>query len=598
RLDPSIMAVLPQGNYDALLALNTELRALLGVAGFSSEGLGSNNWVISGARSTTGYPLLANDPHLGARLPSIWFLAHLSAPDFEVIGATLPGVPGFPIGRNRTIAWGVTNVGPDVQDLYRERIDPSGRMAEFQGSFEPMQIITETIEVAGSDPVTHTVRITRHGPLISDAININRAETAAAKGSERMPALEPLALRWTALDPDDTTIDAFLGINQARSWEEFRTALRAYVAPAQNFVYADVAGNIGYYAPGRYPIRAGGNGLLPAEGWSSRQEWLGYVPFEEQPHVFNPPQGFIVTANNRPTPPDYPYDLGHEWALPYRYQRIVALIQAKDRLSLDDLAAIQTDTVSLHARELLPHLLELLGSGDDATADAIELLRRWDGDMRGDSPAAAIFQAWYWRLPRAIAGDELGTQLMERYQGEFTLSRAFVGAALAQPDNPWCDDTGSAARETCADIVRSALEKALDELRGRLGADMRRWRWDRLHVALFPHQPLDSVPVLRWLLSRSVPYGGDHSTVNVGPFSFEAPFRQTHVPGYRQLVDLADPNAGRFIHAGGQSGHFLSPFYDDYLADWQAGRYRPMWMDREQIQTAGATTLWLEPAAP
>ncbi len=598
RLEPSIVAALPRGDYGGLLTLNAEVRALLGVTGFSGDGLGSNNWVISGARSTTGQPLLADDPHLGARLPSIWFLAHLSAPDYEVIGATLPGLPGFPIGRNRAIAWGVTNVGPDVQDLYRERLDPAGLMAEFEGRLEPMRIITETIRVAGGDPVTHTVRITRHGPLISDVLNINRAEAAEDEGSDRAPALEPLALRWTALDPDDTTIDAFLGINQAQSWDDFRAALRAYIAPAQNFVYADINGNIGYYAPGRYPIRASGDGLLPAEGWSGRQEWVGFVPFEEQPQAFNPPQGFIATANNRPTPPDYPYDLGREWALPYRYQRIVELIRAKDRLGPDDMAAIQADTVSLHARELLPRLLELVGAGDDSTADAIELLRGWDGDTRGDSAAAAIFQAWYRHLPRAIAGDELGTRLIERYEGQFTLARPFVGATLADIRDPWCDDAGTAERETCADIATSTLQDALDDLRERLGADMDRWRWDRLHLAVFPHQPFDSVPALRRLLSRAVPNGGDNSTVNVGPFSFDEPFQQTHVPGYRQIIDLADPNGGRFIHAGGQSGHFLSPHYDDYLADWQAVRYRPMRMDRDVIEAAGATTLRLEPGTP
>jgi len=586
-------AALPAGDYGALLDLGAELRALLGAAGYSGDGLGSNNWVVDGSKSSTGKPLLADDPHLGTRLPAIWYLAHLRAGSSDdVIGGTLPGLPGVVIGRNRNIAWGVTNVGPDVQDLFRERLDASGTLAEYRGRMEPLQIITETIRVKGAEDEAHRIRISRHGPLISDAINANRAD---APPDERQPAVEPLAFRWSALDTPDTTMDAFLGIGRARNWQEFTAALSRYTVPAQNFVYADVEGNIGYYAPGRYPIRAAGDGSLPAEGWSGANEWIDWVPFEALPNALNPPQGWIATANNRPAAQDYPYFLGREWALPYRYRRIAELLASKQQLSPDDMAAIQADTRSLHAAELLPRLLELAVPRDERQARAVELLRGWDFDARGESAAAAIFEAWYRRLPGALAEDELGTALLERYVDSFGPARSFVDTALAEENGSWCDDTGTTLRENCAHTAGQALDDALDELEATMGRNIERWRWDSVHHTVFGHQPFDSVPALRRLFSRSLPGSGDHSTVNVGPYSFATPFEQRAGPGYRHIIDLAELDGGRFIVAGGQSGHVLSPHYDDYLADWRAVRYRQMRMSSDAIEAAAASRLELRP---
>jgi penicillin amidase len=590
---PSIVtADLPKGDYDGLLSLGADVRSLMGAVGWSGEGLGSNNWVVDGTKTLSGKPLLANDPHLGTRIPSIWYLAHLSAPGYEVIGATLPGLPGVVIGRNRAIAWGVTNVGPDVQDLYRERLDPTGRMAEFQGQMEPMQIIEETINVKGAEAVTQRVRITRHGPLISDALNAGRANQAEA---EREPMVEPLAFRWRALDSSDSTLDAFLGINTAQNWDQFVQALRSYIAPSQNFVYADVEGNIGYYAPGRIPMRASGDGSIPAEGWSGAHEWTGDIPFEALPHVYNPPSHMIVTANNRPVPSDYQYFLGREFALPYRYQRIAELIAAKDKHGPADFAAIQADTVSLHARELLPRLLHMTSAQTSEEEQALTLLRQWDGDARGDSTAAAIFEMWYWHLPRAIAGDELGAKLIARYEDAFSFARPFLQDVLGTSDSPWCDETTTSLPETCAEIVTEAFRDTLKELRTHQGQSMNRWRWDRMHVAVFPHQPLDNVAILKTFFSRSIANGGDNSTVNVGPFDFDHPFEQRHIPGYRQIIDLGSIEGGQFIHSVGQSGHVLSPHYADYLADWQAVRFRPMRVERATIAAAAQGTLRLTP---
>ncbi len=321
------------------------------------EALGSNNWVVDGALTASGKPLLANDPHLGTQIPSLWYLAHLSAGDFDVIGATLPGIPAVAIGRNRFIAWSATNAAADVEDLYFERVDASGRNAEFRGAQEPMRIVTEVVNVKGGPPVEVQVRITRHGPMISDAINANSANSAAEQRSQgpgpRPVPLEPLAFRWTALDDDDRTIMAFLRLNDARNWTDFTSALQDFATPSQNFVYADIEGHIGYYAPGRIPIRARGDGSMPVEGWTGDAEWTGWIPFEELPHGYDPPSHFFVTANNRPLGSDYPHLIALEYPEAYRAQRITDLIRGRTGLTPDDFRAIAGRHI-LPARAVFP----------------------------------------------------------------------------------------------------------------------------------------------------------------------------------------------------------------------------------------------------
>lgn len=572
------------------------VRALL--LGATTEALGSNSWVVDGTLTASGKPLLANDPHLGGQIPSLWYLAHMSARDFDVIGATLPGTPTVAIGRNRYIAWGETNVAADVEDLYRERLDPTGRFAEFQGRQEPLQIVTERINVKGAQPIDLDVRISRHGPLVSDAINANNAEESQRQPPQP-PALEPLAFRWTALDDADTTIDAFFRIADARNWTEFTAALRQFIVPSQNFVYADIEGHIGYYAPGRIPIRAAGDGTLPAEGWSGDAEWIGWVPFEELPHTFDPPEHFIVTANHRPAPPTYGHLLGVEWTEPYRAQRITNLLRRKSAHTVDDFAAIQRDTFSPHADALLPLLLSRARPQTAADERALGLVRLWRRDARGDSAGAAVFQAWLLKLTPSLLADELGSLVIADYMGFDQLSFAarFLASTLASSSSGWCDDVTTMQRETCDDTVSAALHEAVVELTRRLGGDLSRWRWDGIHRAVFPHQGLDATLPLRWLLSRSVPTGGDWSTVNVGPVSATRPFDQRSVASYRQVVDLSPTNDNRFIHAGGQSGHPLSRHYDDFLQDWSLVKHRPMRTNREEIERGALGRLRLVPAA-
>jgi penicillin amidase len=560
------------------------------LTGARTEGLGSNNWVVDGTLTASGKPLLANDPHLGTRLPSTWYLAHISAGDFEVIGGTFPGTPAVALGRNRFIAWGATNVAADVEDLYREHLDADGTHSEYRGAQEPVTVIPETILVKGATPVQLNVRVTRHGPLVSDAINATNAES---KTTPKAPPIEPLAFRWTALDADDGTLTAFLKVNEAHNWTEFTDALRGYVVPSQNFVYADVNGHIGYYAPGRIPMRASGDGSRPAEGWTGDAEWIGWVPFEDLPHLFDPPEHVIVTANHRPEPPSYRYNLGLEWTEPFRAQRIVDRLGEKRPFRSDDFARIQADTVSLHAKSLLPILLARSGRMTSDDAAMIDVLRRWNFDATRDSAAAAIFQAWFLQLTHALVADEIGPAA-ETYAGKFSYVARFLARTLTSNDSPWCDNVTTPQRETCDDVVAQALSTGIDDLQHRLGSDMARWRWDAVHLAMFPHA-LDSVAALRPILSRSVGIGGDWSTVNVGVSSADRRYEVHTIPGYREIIDLSPANDSRFLDAVGESGHPLSPHYDDFLQAWRAVTHKKMRMDRADIDQGALGHLRITP---
>jgi penicillin amidase len=566
------------------------------LGGGRTEALGSNNWVVDGTLTASGKPLLANDPHLGTHVPSTWYLAHLSAPGFDVIGATLPGAPAVALGRNRSIAWGATNVAADVEDLYREHLDEAGTSVEFRGAKSPVVRIPEIIRIRGGQAVQLTVRVTPHGPLVSDWINASNAALVVPPGAQKPPPVEPLAFRWTALDSDDSTLVSFLQLNEARNWEQFTEALRSFVVPSQNFVYADVDGHIGYYAPGRIPIRGSGDGSRPAEGWSGDSEWTGWVPFDQLPHLYDPPGHVIITANNRPGPADYPYHLGLEWVEPYRAQRVTDLLQGAAKLTPDDFARMQADTMSLHAKTLLPLLLARVHPQSAPDRQAVELLRSWDGDAKAASAAQAIFEEWFYVLVPIVVSDDLGPLSTENYRSRFSFVTRFLVHTLNDPKAAaWCDDLKTPRVETCDDAVTAALTRGVADLTRRLGADMARWRWDAVHRAVFPHSGLDALAAMRPFLSRSVPNGGDWSTVNVGPIDVDHPFEQRSVPGYREIIDLSPANDSRFLNDVGQSGHPMSTHYDDFLADWRAVKHRKMRMDRADVDRGAIGLLRLTP---
>jgi penicillin amidase len=559
----------------------------------SGPGLGSNSWVIAGSRTETGTPLLADDPHLGIQMPSIWYEIGLhcrpAGPGcpYDVVGASFAGAPGVIIGHNRHIAWGVTNLGPDVQDLFIERVNPEDpNQYEYMGEWLDMEIVREEIAVAGAEePVVVFARITRHGPIINDVVG----------GTEDDWSLgwHPLALSWTALQPG-TLIHSVLLLDRARDWEEFREALSFWDVPSQNFVYADVEGNIGYQAPGRIPIRASGDGSMPVPGWAGEHEWVDYIPFDELPRAFNPPEGYIVTANNAVVGPNYPYSLSLDWDPGDRAQRIVELIEADPSISLADIQAFQGDSDVLWAREVLPRLAAL-SSDDPRTTQALDLLHDWDGSAARDSGAAALFEAFRVHLIDLTFADELGEQLLRRARGRVVVA---LPDLLSSPDAPWFDDTTTSRVETRDDILLQALEDAVAELSETLAADVAGWRWGDLHTATFESGSLGQcgiAPIEAMFNRGPVAVDGSLATVNNTAYSLSSPYAVTVVPSYRQVVDLGDFTHSVAMHTTGQSGHPYHRHYDDMIDPWRNIEYHPMLWTREDVEASAEGVLTLIP---
>lgn len=547
------------------------LRELMG---YGNPGKGSNNWVVGASNTETGLPILCNDPHLGYQMPALWYLAHVHGEDIHVAGATFPGLPMVVIGHNERLAWGLTNVNPDVQDLVLERFDPDDpHKVEYMGQFEPVTVRNEVIEVKGGEPVTVEVRETRHGPIVT----------------RFFPGVgEEVALRWTALQDTDDTAVAYAELTLADSVEEGQRAMRHYVAPAQNIVMADVDGHIGWVAMGRIPIRpAGDDGNHPVPGWDGQHEWLGYVPHEENPRSYDPPQDWIVTANNRPAPPDYPYYLGDDWSAPYRAERIIELLEPTFPATLDEMATIQGDQRSLYAVDLMP---ALLAAAQDEP-DLLLQLQRWDGTMREDSAGAAIFQAWANRLPQALMADELG-EVGEEVHG---LKSSMVYRCYVQEQCSFCDDvTTAGTTEDCAHAAEVALDMAVEMLRDELGDDPATWRWGDAHHTEFDHT-LGSVKALAPIFNREIRAGGGPFTVNVSWYDMKRPFVAVHGPSYRQILDVSDWDRSRFVHTTGQSGHPSSRHFDDLIPEWKANRLIPMPFSDEAVEAAAVERMVLQP---
>ena len=540
----------------------------------------SNSWAVSGARSTSGKPLLANDPHLRLTAPPVWYFAHLHAPGLDVIGATLPGVPGVIIGRNRRLAWGFTNTGSDVQDLYLEKLLPDGRYLAPEGPRE-FTVVREKIAVKDAADEELVVRISRHGPVIS-----------------REAGGLVLALAWTALQENDTSGQAIFRVPRAHDWPSFLAALRDYQAPMQTISYADVDGNIGYASIGRVPVRKPANdlrGLLPAPGWDARYDWTGWIPFDELPRVFNPRDGAVVNANHRTVPPGYRHFITSEWQAPYRADRITELLAATQKHSRESFARMQMDTVSSPVRELLPRLLATPARSDRAR-DALKRLAAWDGTMAADRPEPLIAIAWWREISRGLYADELGAAFNSTWgmRAPFVLN-ALNGRGGAER---WCDDMRTERVESCDDVLAESLERALDDLQRRYGGNADRWRWGEAHFAWSQHRPFSRVRWLAPFFDLRVPVPGDAYTLNVGQTDFNdaaEPYASRHAPSLRAVYDLADLETSVFIHSAGQSGNPLSPHYSDFAERWARGEYVPMLTDRARIEALGVERLLLTP---
>jgi penicillin amidase len=568
-----------------LLEADRDYRALLGMEGFHG---GSNAWVVSGANSTTGKPLLANDPHLVLTTPPRWHDVTLSAPGVEVTGASIPGVPFIVIGRNRSIAWGVTNAMADDQDFYVEEVDSLQHPTRyrFNNSWRPVTQTVDTILVKDGNPVILTVYHTHRGPIV------NRMEPGA-RFSKKL-----VSMRWVGSEQSNEGWTFYL-LNRATNWRDFVNALRHFAVPAQNFVYADADGNIGYRTGGKLPIRAGGTLSIPFPGDTDRFDWKGFVPFDEMPQSFNPPEGFIVTANNKIVPPGYRHYISHHWEPPWRAVRITELLRAQEKHSVEDFQRMQSDVGSPHAREVVPLILAAFESRTDGSPElheALTHLRNWSFEMTRDDVATSIFQSFFVRLIHNTLHDELGPEMLALYDTLASIPMVAVTNLLLSGNSSWFDNVDTPEVESRDDIIRQSFVEGLDRLRGMLGGELKEWRWGRLHKVEFGHV-FGSNSLLRPMVSVG-PFEapGSHSTVWKGDYRIANPFTNHVGPSTRRIADLSDVNDTRVVTPPGHSGHVFYRHYKDQATLWLQGGYRTMAMDRQAAERTARHRLTLRPA--
>lgn len=579
--------------------------ALLGGAG---EGIGSNSWVVSGELTESGEPLLANDPHLGASLPGIWHQSHLACRSvtascpFDVAGFGFAGVPGVIIGHNRQIAWGFTNLTSDVTDLYIERIDGDSYWRD--GELVPLETRTETFEVAGGEPVRLEVNSTVHGPIVSgltadfDAIAADPYTGEGAGGLAAAPEGEAeyaVSLRWTALEPGDTAASIF-ALNTAQDFEGFRAAAAQFDVPAQNLIYADRAGNIGYQMPGALPIRGAGDGSVPQPGWDSAYDWQGTIPFDDLPSVLNPASGYIVTANNAAVGPDFEYQLTDDWAHGWRAARIVNMLErriAAGPLTAQDMRDIQADNEFWMGMRLAAAYQDV-EVDDPQVAEAITLLRGWDAQNSADSPAAAYANVLWDSLVQLLFV-ERDDPVPVSHQSRLFL---VVDELLADPASPWW--TNAAADVAGRDeMLAVAAERAHARLIEMQGDNPKRWSWGRLHALTLRSDTFGSsgIAPLEWLFNRG-PYevGGGSSVANATGWRLGESFETVTVPSMRMIVDLADLDASQWQHLTGNSGHVMHPNYVDQVDGWRDVELLPWPFSPSAVREAAAHELTLTPA--
>lgn len=555
-----------------------------GLLALPSIGAGaSNEWVIDGTRSVTGKPLLANDPHLELQIPILWYLARITTPEITIAGATAPGVPFVLLGQNGHIAWGLTTTDSDTQDLFieTEAADRPGHYMTPDGP-RPIRSRSVTIKVKDGAPVVFTRRETRHGPIISDAMP--EAETLAADG-------KMLALAWTGFTGEDTTAEALYRINRAWNWRDFQAALRFYKSPAQNIVYADRQGNIGFTNAGMVPLRKSGDGRYPADGASAEFDWTGMVPFDGWPRLFNPAAGAIANANNAVIDDDYPYWFGRDQGAGYRAMRIIERLGETPRHDLSSMAAMQMDVQAAHARDLVPFLLKLEAE-TGLERQALDLLRTWDFSAAHDRPEPLILDWWLLRMNEELL--KSGLDPVAAASGRFNAS--VVVSMLRQP-NGFCRDENAGA--DCMKAVRAAFRRTLAELAGRYGSDVSKWRWGTEHIAVMENQVLDNIPGFRALFGVAFPSDGGFYSINrggsLGKPDDEHPLVRKSGAGYRAVYDLGRPARSRFVIATGQSGHPLSPFYADQLPLYRSGETVRLNLSEEELIAQKSGVLIFKP---
>ncbi len=577
-----------------------------------NRSVGSNSWVISGALTSTGSAFLANDAHLAVDMPSVWYEIglHLKTDEdqtgqsddshLNVRGFSFPGFPGVIVGHNEFIAWGTTVLSSDVQDLYVERLNPENpNQYEVNGRWVDMEIEYEHINIQGEDePYGMLVRLTRHGPIVTDhgyMLDYGNFGITPRKPFPDNLEFTALSLRWTVFLPNNS-LKAVIMLNRARNFDEFREALSYWDTPAQNFVYADVNGNIGYQAPGLTPIRPKGEGHLPVPGWTDEFEWTGFIPFDEMPFVYNPSKGYIVTANNPVVSENYPYMISRWSGAAYRARRIVDMIEKDtDGISIEDIQNMQADILNLPPLELLPYLDNITFEDPALEASRVHLLE-WDARMDKNSPNAALYGYFWQKLVEKTFKD----QLIEKLWPPRGPLLSLVHEILKKPDSPWWDDvTTPDVVETRDDILTKAFETAYAKAIKELGGRPEDWRWGDVFTITFRNRTFgeSGIGIVESIFNRGpFPMSGGITQVNQASWDYDKPFEVSFITTMRQIIDLGDLSNSLMIHSTGQSGHPTHRHYDDFIEQWLNVEYHPTLWDRKDVERNSKQKLVLKPA--
>lgn len=553
-----------------------------GLTAFSGPAA-SNNWVVSGKKSITGRPILANDTHLTLSNPSVWWEVHLVCPTINVSGFALLGIPGIPVGHNLQVAWGVTNVMVDDVDFFIEKINPEDpRQYWYKDHWEDIKVIEEIIQVKGQEPVKTEILLTRHGPIVNEV----------KQGSQE----QAISARWAFTEGLQSARAAYL-LAKAKDIQDVIEALRYWELPSQNFVFADTNGNIGYWCCATIPIRSKGDGLLPVPGWTGEYEWKGYVPFEERPHLLNPEQGFIATANNKVIGGGYPHVIGHYWEPMDRIARIRQLLEAKEKISVDDIKRMHQDIYCVLASEMTSHMIDVLEQrfSDENAKKAKDILSGWYFMMDEDSVGACLFAVTLIKMMENIFRDELGEDLFEKYIKMVSFPPRAIRMMVRKGSSPWFDNVNTPEKETMEDIIASSLSQTLSELTEVIGDDMDTWTWGRIHTLTFEHA-LGKKKPLDWIFNLGpFPVGGDNLTVNKKQYPYEKPYHVNHGVSQRMIVDLSNMDGALHVLPTGESGHLKSSHHRDQIDLYLSGEYHPAWTNRADVEKNSEGILILRP---
>ena len=564
--------------FDEIITQEFTIRDLFGN---HNANIGSNNWVVSGKLTTSGKPLLANDPHLAYSQPPRWFEIHLKGGRFNVSGVCIAGIPIPVIGQNEHVAWGFTNSMVDDLDFFIETINPENPNEYRSGEkWLPVKLVEETIPLKNGKDTTITIRITHHGPIISDIHELLKKKNVA------------MSMAWTG-HWNTPEMDAWVSINNMKNWGDFSNGVKKFGVPGQNIVYADVKGNIGWRPAVYVPIRKQGSSMIPRPGEDPSFDWKGKIPFEKMPFLYNPEKGYISTANNKTIGDDFPYYISKLWADPSRIEQINRRLDSMDNMTVKKMKSIQLDQTSLFAQEVLPFIwLTETGEETGNLKRAYEFLKVWDGVENVDSEGALIFHATMRNLVLNLYGDELallGKNYLEAYTGLKYLVHRRIREIFKTGESSWIDDITTPNHvETLNEIISKSVAEGIIELEESFGVNISNWKWGDAHSLTHPHM-LSKVKLLDWLFGLSVgPFrsGGSDKSPNAGGYSFNKPYHQNAGASMRRIVDFGNMNETQFILPTGQSGIPSSPHYRDQAEMYHSGEYRTTWFDEDYIRTS------------